>query len=123
MTLSATTPVEGKSLTATLVDPDDSVSGETWSWSSSTTTTGTFTAITGATSATYTPAAGDVGNYLRVTASYTDSSESDQSVSVDSTSATLANPSPVFADALVTFSVAEDAATDDAGRHGHSDRP
>ena len=114
VTLSATTPVEGKQLTATLVDPDDLVSGESWSWSSSTTTNGTFTAITGATSASYTPAAGDVGNYLRVTASYTDSSESEQSVSVDSTDATLANPSPVFADALVTFSVAEDATTDDA---------
>ena len=113
-TLSATTPVEGKQLTATLVDPDDLVSGESWSWSSSTTTNGTFTAITGATSASYTPVAGDVGSYLRVTASYTDSSESEQSVSVDSTGATLANPSPVFADALVTFSVAEDAATDDA---------
>ena len=114
VTLSTTTPVEGKSLTATLVDPDDSVSGGTWSWSSSTTTTGTFTAITGATSASYTPVAGDVGNYLRATARYTDSSESEQSVSVDSTSATLANPSPIFADALVTFSVAEDAATGDA---------
>ena len=55
-----------------------------------------------------------MGSYLRVTASYTDSSESDQSVSVDSTGDTLANPSPIFADALVTFSVAEDAATDDA---------
>ena len=114
VTLSATTPVEGKSFTATLVDPDDSVSGESWSWSSSTTTTGTFTAITGATSAIYTPVAGDVGSYLRVTASYTDSSESDQTVSVDSTNATIANPSPIFADALVTFSVAEDATTDDA---------
>ena len=114
VTLSATTPVEGKSFTATLVDPDDSVSGESWSWSSSTTTTGSFTAITGATSAIYTPVAGDVGSYLRVTASYTDSSESDQTVSVDSANATIANPSPIFADALVTFSVAEDATTDDA---------
>ena len=114
VTLPATTPVEGKQLTATLVDPDDLMSGESWSWSSSTTTTGTFTAITGATSATYTPVADDVGNYLRVTASYTDSPDSEQTVSVDSTGATLANPSPVFADAVVTFSVAEDTATDDA---------
>ena len=115
MTLSVTTPVVGKSLTATLVDPDALVSGESWSWSSSTTITGTFTAITGATSAIYTPVVQDVGSYLRATARYTDSSESDQSVSVDSTDATIANPSPLFADALVTFSVMENVTTGEVG--------
>ena len=115
MTLSATTPVVGKSLTATLVDPDALVSGESWSWSKTTTINSTFTAITGATSAIYTPVVQDVGSYLRATASYTDSAESDQSVSVDSTDATIANPSPIFADALVTFSVIENVTTGAVG--------
>ena len=115
MTLSATTPVVGKSLTATLVDPDALVSGESWSWSKTTTITSTFTAITVATSAIYTPVVQDVGSYLRATASYTDSSESDQSVSVDSTDATIANPSPIFADTLVTFSVMENVTTGEVG--------
>ena len=115
ITLSATTPVVGKPLTATLVDPDALVSGESWSWSSSTTITGTFTAITGAASAIYNPVVEDLGSYLRATASYTDSSESDQSVSVDSTDATIPNPSPIFADALVIFSVMENLTTGEVG--------
>ena len=114
-TLSATTPVVGKPLTATLVDPDALVSGESWSWSSSTTITGTFTAIAGAASATYTPVVEDLGSYLRATASYSDESESDQSVSVDSTDATIANPSPTFTDVFVTFSVMENLTTGEVG--------
>ena len=102
VTLSATTPVVGKSLTATLVDPDAlgerrelvlvvfdhdhrHVHGYHRGDLRHLHTDG--------------PATWEVISGL--TASYTDSSESDQSVSVDSTDATIANPSPIFADALV----------------------
>ena len=61
-------------LTATLSDPDGSVTNESWQWASSATADGTFTNLSGngAGTASYTPQSGDVGKYLRATASYTD---------------------------------------------------
>ena len=64
-------------LTATLTDPDGSVSSATWQWASSSdwdpdASTGTWSDISGETSAAYRLVAGDVGKYLRATASYTD---------------------------------------------------
>ena len=70
--LSSNRPVVGIALTARLSDPDGTPSGVTWQWSSSATAGGTFRNISGATSASYTPVAGDVGDYLRATARYTD---------------------------------------------------
>ena len=70
--LSTITPQVGVAVTATLTDPDTPVTGTTWEWSSSDTSDGTFTAISGATSASYTPVAADHGKYLKATASYTD---------------------------------------------------
>ena len=67
----STRPQVGTELTATLTDPDGSVTNETWVWESSSDQT-TWTAITGATSASYTAVSEDVGNYLRATVSYTD---------------------------------------------------
>ena len=72
VSFSSTTPTVGTAFTATLTDEDSGVTGETWVWASSATSDGTFTAISGATAASYTPVAGDVGNYLRATVSYTD---------------------------------------------------
>ena len=72
VTLLPSSPSDGVEITATLADPDGSVSEVTWQWASSDTADGTFTPIAGATSASYTPAAGDVGKYLRATAMYTD---------------------------------------------------
>ena len=43
---------------------------------------GTYTPISGATAASYTPVSGDVGNYLKATASYTDSTGSDSAEQV-----------------------------------------
>ena len=65
------------SLAVTITDPDGSVSSTTWQWASSSdwvpaTSMGTWSGISGATSASYTPVAGDVGKYLQATASYTD---------------------------------------------------
>ena len=70
--LSSMTPVVGAVLTATLTDPDGSVTGETWRWSRSMTMGGTFMVINGATSMSYTPVAADVDYYLRATVMYTD---------------------------------------------------
>ena len=44
----------------------------TWQWSSAATAGGTFTDIASATSASYTPVTGDVGNFLKAKASYED---------------------------------------------------
>ena len=73
----STSATVGTAVTATLNDPDGSVSSTTWQWASSSdwdpaTDTGTWSAISGATSTSYTPVDGDVGKYLRATASYTD---------------------------------------------------
>ena len=107
ITLSATQPRQGTALTATAPsDTDGGVSGVTWKWESAASDNSDFsdaTAITeidGATSASYTPVAGDVSRFLRATASYTDAHGSDKSASAISTQAVVAayNLAPVFTD-------------------------
>ena len=56
---------------ASLTDPDGNVSGVTWRWEKSSDES-SWTAISTATQATYTPVEGDVNRYLRAVASYTD---------------------------------------------------
>ena len=68
--LSSQQPQTGTPLTATLEDPDGNLAGDTWVWESS--TSSSWSAISGATSRSYTPVDGDVDSFLRVTASYTD---------------------------------------------------
>ena len=72
VTLSSAQPQVYAAFTATLTDLDGSISDVTWQWESSSDGSANWTAIGGATAATYTPAAGYAGNYLRATASYTD---------------------------------------------------
>ena len=72
VTLSATEPSVGETVTATLTDPDGGVTRATWQWASSSNGTSNWTSIAGANSATYTVAAGDLGKYLRATVSYDD---------------------------------------------------
>ena len=80
VTLDKITPVVGIPVTAMLEDPDGGVSKLTWQWSISDADAGgvadvTRTSngdITGATSDTYKPKAGDVGGTLTATASYFD---------------------------------------------------
>ena len=71
VSLSSMEPQVGTALTATLTDPDGNVSGVTWSWARSSDQS-TWTDISEATSATYTPVSADGDNYLRATAAYTD---------------------------------------------------
>ena len=65
-------PKVNGALTASVSDPDGSVTGESWRWSRSRARAGAFTEITGANSATYTPAGNDFNHYLRATVTYTD---------------------------------------------------
>ena len=70
--LPSTQPQVGAALTATLTDPDGSISNITWQWASSPNGSSNWATISGAASARYTPVDGDVGNYLHAMASYTD---------------------------------------------------
>ena len=76
--LSTGQPLIGHSVTASVSDPDNGVAIITWQWSRSETAGGTFEAINGATTDTYTPKSADDGYFLRATATYLDmTSESD----------------------------------------------
>ena len=80
VTLSSLQPLVAIPLTATLDDLDVVVSGSlTWSWARSPDGTSSWNPISGKTSDTYTPVAGDVGDYLRATAAYTDGAGPDKS--------------------------------------------
>ncbi len=72
-------PMVGMAMTATLADPDGGVTGVTWQWASADVANGTFTNISGETSASYMPVEADVGMYLRATATYADQFGSDKS--------------------------------------------
>ena len=71
VTLDPARPSVGTAITATLAD-DDIVKGTVmWQWASADAMAGTFTNISDANSATYTPVDDDAGMYLRATADYT----------------------------------------------------
>ena len=78
VSLSSTRPALGAVLTAVLTDPDGVTDGTTsWRWERNTGREG-WTAISGATTASYTPTAADGDRYLRATATYTDSFGADK---------------------------------------------
>ena len=104
-------PVVGKSLTATLSDPDGGVTSPTWTWAWSTSSSGSFTPISGANTATYTPVPEDEGWYLKASVSYTDGQGSGKTAEMTSANAVAANPRPVFDPTSVTFAVNENANT------------
>ena len=87
-------------LTATLTDPDGSISNITWQWASSPNGSSNWATISGAASARYTPVDGDVGNYLRAMASYTDGHGAGKSAQ-----AVTANPVEDAPPAAVTLAV------------------
>ena len=68
-------PVTGQEITAAVADPDEGVAIVTWQWLHQVLpadATPPYEAIPGATSNTYTPVKPDEGRYLRVVATYTD---------------------------------------------------
>ena len=87
VTLSPDETEMGIPITATLADDDGGITGTTWQWSSADTADGTFTAITGAASATYRPAEADLMKYLQATATYSDAGGPGKSASETTTSA------------------------------------
>ena len=92
VTLGSTQPIVGTSLTAMLDDPDEVRGSVTWSWAHSQNGTSSWTLITGATSATYSPDAAAEGRFLRATASYTDGEGSGKSAQAVSTNMVLPVP-------------------------------
>ena len=76
VTLDPMRPSVGTPITATLEDGDDIVSTVSWQWASADAMDGTFTDISDATLASYTPVEGDAGMYLQATATYDDGYDS-----------------------------------------------
>ena len=113
VTLSQVQPRVGALLTATLTDPDGSVSGENWEWERSLDQTN-WVFIRGAGSNGYTPVDGDVGSFLRVTVFYTDqhgSGNRTEAVSINAVKVEATNQDPMFTEgASTTRSVAENTA-------------
>ena len=103
------TPRVDSVLSASLSDPDGAVTSVTWTWESSS-DGNTWTTIAGATTASYTPVAADLGRQLRVTASYTDPQGSGKSAVATLAAvqaALVVNHQPAFATDTATRSVAE----------------
>ena len=95
--LLSSAPQEKQALMATLSDPDGNLSGISWQWARVTTRTGPGTPIPGAMSsgtatATYTPDADDVGQYVRATATYTDVHGTEKDESATTTARVQAAP-------------------------------
>ena len=83
--LSSTNPEEGTALTASVTDPDGSVSDVAWQWAKSEDGATGWTDISNAATHTYTPVAVDAGAYLRATGQYTDGEGADKQASSSST--------------------------------------
>ena len=71
VTLSSAPPRVGETLRAELHDADGFADAR-WQWSRGATRTGAFSAISGATESSYTPASGDVRMYLQAAVTYDD---------------------------------------------------
>ena len=114
LSLSLPTPIENRALTATLSDPDGSISDEVWRWSWATSRTGTFTNITNANSTSYSPLAGDVSRYLKAHVTYTDadgSGKTAEAVAINPVQEAVTNAAPEFLVESVTYDVSEHAPT------------
>lgn len=113
--LDSTLPHVGTALSATLTD-DDGPSAVSWKWQRRGTA---WVDITGATSSSYTPVAGDIGQRLRVVVSYTDGPFGSKSVNSLRTQAVRAetpvNSAPTFPAASLACEVDENRR---AGRLG-----
>ena len=83
--MSTTWPRERTTLSASLTDPDGSVSDTSWQWARSANGSTGWRDIVRARSNRYTPVANDVGNYLRATVTYTDGHDSGKEAAVVST--------------------------------------
>ena len=85
VTLSETRPAVGDTITATLTDPDGSITNTTWQWASSSDGASGWTDIAGATSASYTVTSEDTRKFLRATANYDDGDGADKNAAAATT--------------------------------------
>ena len=115
ISLSALQPQVGVDLTATLMDDDAADSDgdaegkqieATWKWEQASAMSGPWTLISGATTASYMPAADVVGMYLRATATYDDKHGDDKTAMAVSANAVRAVPSGT--NSVPTFPVGAD---------------
>ena len=72
VTVTVLAPHPGNAIDAALSDPDGRERDMKWQWSRSSTRSGSYINITNADKVSYMPTAGDVGYYLRATATYED---------------------------------------------------
>ena len=112
VTLSTQEPLVDMAITATLRDSDGTITAQMWQWKKSMDKTSWMDATgTGAMTMSYTPAAMDVGYYLRATVSYTDKYRSDRmAYSLPTGSMVVANNAPMFETDMATREVAENTA-------------
>ena len=115
VTLSSVQPQVDTALKATLTDPDDGVTGETWQWAKSSDETTGWSDV-GTDSPSYTPIDGDVEYYLRATVSYTDVHGSDKTTQAISDNVVravpIANDPPTFSAETATRTIDENTAAD-----------
>ena len=113
VTLSSDSPEVGVELDARVLDPDRAIHNLTWQWQSADSNpSDTWTDISGATSASYTPTTAVAGKYLRAKALYGDAMGSGKEAVGTATGAVNApdNRTPQFNEgATATRSVNEDA--------------
>ena len=95
-------PQVSRTLTAEVSDPDGGVTKQRWQWYRGENSEGPWTAIEGAKSPSRSPVEADIGNYLRVVATYTDRRGADKSaegVTDEMVEArTVSNAAPKFGD-------------------------
>ena len=104
---SAGQPEVNTPITASLSDPDGSVSSETWQWQwqSSDSETGPWNDVAGADSASYSPQKGDIDRYLRAVVTYRDGHGTGQDTAQATTGLPVRpepNRPPAFLDSLTT---------------------
>ncbi len=101
----------GTAATASVTDPDGTVSSPSWRWARGNTATGSFSNISGATSASYTPVAADVGKYLRATVIYKDpqSATNKTASAVSSSAVGASNAEPSFSATTATRTLPENS--------------
>ena len=102
----------GTAATASVTDPDGTVSSASWQWARGNTATGTFNTISEATSASYTPGAADVGKYLRATVTYRDPQSTTTNKTASATSSSTvgaSNSAPTFSAETATRTLPENS--------------
>lgn len=118
VSLGSNNPQVDTALTASLTDPDGSISNLTWQWQKAdTANAATWSDISGATTNSYTSGTADVGKFLRAQASYDDGEGTGKTSSDAAANAVLAvppaNSPPTFNESgPISRSLPEDAAID-----------